>query len=356
MTAHSMLTTRPLLFSLGLLIQFSAAFEAVAAPAKPATRSPTALNAQPIVVVRPQLKNDVMLTRDIVTFGDLIAGLRPSDASLPAFRAPALGETGTIQAHRIIEAAVANNVLADSAEIDQRGIGQVIVSRAARRLSAMDIENAVKLALAERHNVDGRSMALVFDGGAPNLVVEPDLTAALTVQDVTYDARAKRVNAVMTLPGSASLRLKPVRITGQLVETVDVVVPLRAVARGETLAAADVTIERRPREGLGPDMVADIPLAIGRVARRSLAVGLPLRTQDIQRQEIVGRGDVITIVYEAPGVQLSLRGRANEAGAMGDSVAVMNPNSKRVLQGTVTGPGRVSVNTTTTSGRVAVAQ
>ncbi len=350
------MTTRILIIALGLVAQFGTLAQAQTAPARQSQRSPTALNAQPIVVARPQLKTDVTLSRDIVMFGDLIAGLRPAQATLPAFRAPALGETGTIQAHRIVEAAVANGILADSAEIDQRGIGQVIVSRAARRLSALDIENAVKLALAERHNVDGRSLALVFDGGAPSLVVEPDLTAALTVQDVTYDARAKRVNAVMTLPGSASLRLKPVRITGQLIETVDVVVPLRAMARGETLAAADITTERRPREGLGPDMIADIPLAVGRVARRSLAIGVPLRAQDIQRQEIVARGDVITIVYEAPGVQLSLRGRANEAGAMGDSVAVTNPNSKRVLQGTVTGPGRVSVNTTSANlGRVAVA-
>ncbi len=45
------------------------------------------------------------------------------------------------------------------------------------------------------------------------------------------------------------MRLKPLRISGQMVETVEVVVPKRAIARGETLNAGDVIVERRPRDG-----------------------------------------------------------------------------------------------------------
>ena len=46
---------------------------------------------------------------------------------------------------------------------------------------------------------------------------------------------------------------------------------------------------------------------------------------------------------------------AGEAGAMGDVVSVTNPQSKRVLQGTVSGPGRISVQASS-AGRVAAAQ
>ena len=66
-------------------------------------------------------------------------------------------------------------------------------------------------------------------------------------------------------------------------------------------------------------------------------------------------GDLVTIVYEAPGLLITLRGKANEAGAMGDVVSVTNPQSKRVLQAKVTGPGRVSVQPSA-AGRVASAQ
>ena len=68
-----------------------------------------------------------------------------------------------------------------------------------------------------------------------------------------------------------------------------------------------------------------------------------LRNGDLQRPEIVARGDIVTIVYEIPGMALSLRGRANEAGAQGDVVSVTNPQSKRTLQATVVAPGKVAV-------------
>jgi flagella basal body P-ring formation protein FlgA len=64
----------------------------------------------------------------------------------------------------------------------------------------------------------------------------------------------------------------------------------------------------------------------------------------------------VTIVYEVPGMTLTLRGRANEAGALGDAVSVTNPQSKKVLQGTVTGPGRVSVGAPLPGRLAAVAQ
>ena len=41
---------------------------------------------------------------------------------------------------------------------------------------------------------------------------------------------------------------------------------------------------------------------------------------------------------------LTLRGQAQEAGALGDTIGVLNVQSKRVVQGVVDGPGRVTVS------------
>lgn len=291
-----------------------------------------------------RLKPDLTLSRDIVSFGDLITGLSPRDAALPAFRAPPLGETGTIQVSRIVEAALKQGILRDPLDLDSQGVAQAVVTRAARRITGQDVEAAVKSALLERFGFDGRAFALILDGGAPSVVAEPELTGDMVALDLSYDARARRVTGRLAVPGSAAMRLKPVRVSGQLVETVEVVVPLRPIARGETLVAGDVTVERRPRDGQANDLVGEIEAALGKVAKRPLMAGAALRSGDIQREEIVGRGDIVTLVYEARGILISLRGRANEAGAMGDVIEITNPRSKRVLQGVVTGPGRVNVN------------
>jgi flagella basal body P-ring formation protein FlgA len=307
------------------------------------------------VVRKLQLRPELNLARDLITFGDLISGLGTEAAAIPAFRAPALGETGTIQVARIVEAAQAAGVVRDAGDIEGHGFAQVVVTRLARRIMASDFEAAVKTGLQERYGIDARMFALAIDGGAPAVAVEPELTGEVAVLDLTFDPRSRRLQARLAVPGSMAMRLKPARISGQLVETVEVVVPRRAIARGETLGKGDVVTERRPRDGQGAELISDVRGAIDKVARRSLMAGMPLRSGDVQREEIVAKGDLVTIVYEAPGLLISMRGRAGEAGAMGDVVSVTNPQSKRVLQGTVSGPGRVSVRATS-AGRVASAQ
>jgi flagella basal body P-ring formation protein FlgA len=68
-----------------------------------------------------------------------------------------------------------------------------------------------------------------------------------------------------------------------------------------------------------------------------------LRADDLVRPQIVQRNEAVTITYEVPGIMLTVRGKATEAGAMGDVVGVLNIQSNRTVQATVTGPGRVSI-------------
>ncbi|MGO4406000.1 flagellar basal body P-ring formation chaperone FlgA [Bosea sp. RAF48] len=321
----------------------------------PASVAPAA--AAPVAALprKLQLRSEVNLPRDLVTFGDLIPGLSGETAATAAFRAPGLGETGTIQVARIIEAARAAGIIRETSDFDSQGFAQVVVTRAARRITAADIEIAVKIGLQERFGIDARIFALAIDGGAPAVAVEPELTGDVGVLDLSFDARSRRLQARLAVPGSMAMRLKPLRISGQLVETMEVVVPKRLISRGETLGKDDVIVERRPRDGQGGEIISDARAAVDKVARRALLAGVPLRGSDVQREEIVGKGDLVTIVYEAPGLMITLRGKANEAGAMGDVVSVTNPQSKRVLQGKVSGPGRVSVQPSL-NGRIASAQ
>jgi len=61
------------------------------------------------------------------------------------------------------------------------------------------------------------------------------------------------------------------------------------------------------------------------------------------KPEIVARNETVTIVYQAPGLLLTLSGQAQEAGALGDTIGVLNVESKRIVQGVISAPGRVTI-------------
>jgi len=58
----------------------------------------------------------------------------------------------------------------------------------------------------------------------------------------------------------------------------------------------------------------------------------------------IHRGEPVMLVYEAPGMQLSMRTRALEDGAVGQSVRLLNTVSNRTIDAVVTGPGAARAN------------
>jgi flagella basal body P-ring formation protein FlgA len=61
----------------------------------------------------------------------------------------------------------------------------------------------------------------------------------------------------------------------------------------------------------------------------------------------VNRNEAVTISYAVPGISLTLRGKAVEAGGVGDMINVLNIQSNRTVQATVSGPGRVTIGAIT---------
>jgi flagella basal body P-ring formation protein FlgA len=86
---------------------------------------------------------------------------------------------------------------------------------------------------------------------------------------------------------------------------------------------------------------------IGLAARNNMQPGRLLRARDLMKPQIVQRNETVTLVYRMPGIMLTVRGKALEGGADGDTISVLNEQSKRRLQGVVVGPGRVLVGSGT---------
>jgi flagella basal body P-ring formation protein FlgA len=244
---------------------------------------------------------------------------------------------------RIVEAIRPHQLI----DIDTRGLTEVIVTRVSRTITAQEISARISQALSGHFSLgEARNVTVYFDRDIRALQVEPDATGELQVLSLTYDPRTTRFDVTFDLPSSASLHRQPARYTGTAMETVPAVTVQRPVEHGEVLKESDLTIVRRPKTESAA--ITDMSAVVGLAARHPLRPDQPLHMADLMKPEIVARNDTVTIVYQAPGLMLTLSGQAQEAGALGDTIGVLNVESKRIVQGVISAPGRVTIAALTT--------
>jgi flagella basal body P-ring formation protein FlgA len=293
--------------------------------------------ADPAAAQAPALRASVTVTGDVVRIGDLIDNAGAA-AEVPIFRSPDLGTRGAVATDRIVDAIRPHQLI----DIDTRGLSEVVVTRSSRTITGPEIAARISQALSGHFGLgEARNVTVYFDRDIHNLQVEPDATGELQVLGLTYDPRTTRFDVTFDLPSSATLHRQPARYTGTALETVPAVTVQHPVEHGEVLKESDLAIVRRPKTESAA--ITDMSAVVGLAARHPLRPDQPLRMADLMKPEIVARNDTVTIVYQAPGLMLTLSGQAQEAGALGDTIGVLNVESKRVVQGVISAPGRVTV-------------
>jgi flagellar basal body P-ring formation protein FlgA len=289
---------------------------------------------------RPKLKAEATVTGSIVRVGDLIehAGVI---ANVPIFRAPDLGSTGSVPADAVVEAVRRLQLI----ELDTGGVSEVVVTRASRVIPAKDIETRVAKALSTQFALGPvKDIQVNFDRELRAIQLETSAKGEPRVGYLNYDGQSGRFDVTLDMPTGATTR-GALHLSGRATATVEIVTLAHALERGGTIKAADVALERRPRATIGRDAVTDSAQVIGLAARNSMLPGRPLRLADLTKPAVVLRNETVTLTYQVPGITLTVRGKATESGAEGDVISVLNEQSKRTLQGVVSGPGRVTVTT-----------
>jgi flagella basal body P-ring formation protein FlgA len=289
----------------------------------------------------PRLKELIAVTSEVVRIGDLVENAGKA-GGVPVFRAPDLGQTGAVLVQRVTDALRPY----DLADIDTGGLSEVVVTRLSRAITGKDIAERIARAVAGQFGFgDAQNLSIQIDREVRVMHVEATATSDLMVSRINVEPRNGRFDISFELSGSAVARRLPLRFTGTAREMIEVAALTRSLRQGEVIKGSDLTIERRPKaeaglEGASPEQ------AIGLAARAPMRAGQALRQSDLMKPMIVQRNEPVTISYEVPGIMLTVRGKAAESGAIGDIVSVLNIQSNRTVQATVTGQGRVTVAST----------
>ncbi|MDC7785550.1 flagellar basal body P-ring formation chaperone FlgA [Rhodoplanes sp. TEM] len=310
-----------------------------AAAAAPLAPPPAAAVESMLMEIRsiPTLKRTITVKEPLVRIGDLLENAGPL-AGVPVFRAPDIGTTGTVSTSQIMEALRPYRMF----RVDLGDIAEVEVTRAGRVFSSAEIQNRILQAYSGQYGLgEAASLSLTIERDVRAFAVEASSSGELVVARSSYDPRTTRFDITFEVPGSQAARRVPLRFTGTLVEMVETVVAARSLQRGDVIKATDVIVERRPRAEVPTDAAAPGERVAGLAVRQQLRSGQPIRRHDLMKPDLVKRDDTVTLIFEAPGLFLTTRGKALEAGAEGDTVTAVNLQSKRTVQGVVSGPGQI---------------
>ena len=110
----------------------------------------------------------------------------------------------------------------------------------------------------------------------------------------------------------------------------------RNLAARSVLRAEDLLLSAP----LAPEVLAAI---IGKETRVALYRGRPIALQDLTAPALVERNDVVKLIYKNNGLSLETEGKALGRAALGETIKVMNLNTKAVLWGRVAASALVEI-------------
>jgi flagella basal body P-ring formation protein FlgA len=293
----------------------------------------------------PSLKSSVTVTGDLVRIGDLVDNAGGA-SSIAVFRSPDPGTTGSVPTEQVLDALRAHAVLG----VDTNGLLAVSVARTGRTITPEEIEARIARDIAAATGIrDPKSIGIKFDIEPQPIQADSNSSAELKTERLSLDRRNGRFNIIILMPGEH----RNWRYAGVASEVFEAAILTKSLSRGDVVRESDIAIEKRPKAEATGDLVPDARHVVGQALRRAMRPGQLLRQADLMKPELVQRNEPVLILYEVPGLSLTLRGKALESGSEGDVIEVLNVQSKRTIQGVVVSNGRVLASPTGLSARVA---
>jgi flagella basal body P-ring formation protein FlgA len=110
---------------------------------------------------------------------------------------------------------------------------------------------------------------------------------------------------------------------------------------GDIVQAQDLSWSRDAVAGA--DAPRDPDAVIGMAARRPVREGDSVSLRDVSAPVVIRKDDVIAVTFAMNGMSLTLQAKALTDAATGQSVSVMNPASRKIIQAVATAPGQAVV-------------
>jgi flagella basal body P-ring formation protein FlgA len=159
--------------------------------------------------------------------------------------------------------------------------------------------------------------------------------------NLVFDRSSGRFTVTALLPAGAAMSQLPV--SGQVAATVEVPILRDSVRRGDLVSDDLIDYALIAANRLSGDYVFDIADLTGQAARRTLHPNRPIRSADLMPPIVVPKNKLVSMIYESGVMRVTARGRAMDDGGAGETITVLNTDSKRTVEAVIIDADTVSV-------------
>jgi len=123
----------------------------------------------------------------------------------------------------------------------------------------------------------------------------------------------------------------------------EVVITKIPVGRHKPITEDDIELLKMDMAKLPSGVITDPEAVLGKRTRRAIGAKTVLRADLVEFPPLVKRGDVVVIVVETSGLKITTLGQVKKKGRLGESIPVMNYDSKKILYARVLDSSTVKV-------------
>lgn len=221
----------------------------------------------------------------------------------------------------------------------------VVVSRSAKQVPMNIIRNAVVKALEQNHVND--EIEVNFNDRNLKILVPKNAEEAIRVLQSQLDERTGRFEVVVNINSTAN-EDQNIILRGKAFAIIPMPVPNKHIGAGQLINKKDITWRKVRIKQQSFGIVGSLEQLLDHVAKRPLTAGRLIRMSDIRPQQLIKKGEFVTLHFKNKTMSLSTRGVSVEPGSRNQVIRVKNPRSKRIIEARVLGPNTAVVLPTTT--------
>lgn len=283
-------------------------------------------------------RSEVTVGAEVVKLGDLFTNTG-SKADRVVDDAPAPGAQRHYDVYRLAAIARAHGLTWQAQSWSER----VVIERASQTVPAAHVISALQAAL-QRETAPGERFEVDVAGRDLTLILPVEKSTHTGVENLRLNPVSGQFTATVVAP-AGDPGAQRLNVAGRIHRVIDVPMLNKRMANGDIIGREDISWVALRTSAVGRNMITDAERLMGMTPARTAMASRPLMNGDVRAPRLVIKGSMVTMVLKTPHMVLTSKGKALQHGAKGDTIRIMNTQSKTVIEGEVTAAGMVTVTT-----------